>query len=80
MVAAAFGGRHHVVIHYVITFCLFGAGPAMFFRLWPLLFFGLGPAMFFRLLAPVVFRGQRGPESYCFLSFPVLLDLTCHER
>ena len=28
--------------------------------------------MFFRLLAPVVFRGRRGPESYCFFGFPVL--------
>ena len=32
-------GRHHVVIHYVITYCCFGVGPAVFFR----------------LLAPVVF-------------------------
>ena len=26
MVAGAFGARHHVVIHYVVTSCFFGIG------------------------------------------------------
>ena len=57
MVAAAFVGRHHVVIHYVITYCFFCVGPAMCFRLWPLLFlFGFGPAMFFRLWPLLFYR------------------------
>ena len=52
MVAAAFGGRHHVVIHYVITYFFFGVGPVMFVRLWPLLFFRLWPRHVFSAFGP----------------------------
>ena len=47
MVAAAFGGRDHVVIHYVITYCFFGLGPAMFSALAPIVFSALAPPCFF---------------------------------
>ena len=68
--------RHHVVIHYVVTYCFSGFCPAMFFRHLPgLVFSAFGPAMFFLLLAHIVFQGQPGPKSYCFFSFPVSLFL-----
>ena len=35
MVAGAFGARHHVVIHYVVTYCFFGFGLGMVYWLWP---------------------------------------------
>ena len=74
--ATAFGDRHHVVIHYVVTYCFFGVGPAMFFGFGPYCFFGFGRAMFFRLLAPVVF------STSCFIGFPVTewveIDIESH--
>ena len=66
MVVAAFGARHHVVIHYVVrtyfqhwpphvfgtlaSACFFSIGLRMFFQLLPLLFF--------EHFAPIVLLGQ----------------------
>ncbi len=60
------GRRHHVVIHHVITYCFFGVGPAMLFRLWPLLCFRLWHRHVFSALAPVVFRAGGGQNPIVF--------------
>ena len=62
MVAAAFGGRHHVVIHYVVR-QYFGLWPPLYFGLWPLLYFGLWPLLYFGLLAPIVLRASWGQQK-----------------
>ena len=61
MVAAAFGGRHHVVIHYVVTDC--------FCRVWP--------SHDFRLLASVVFRRWPGQCLFRLLVHIVFAHLFC---
>ena len=45
MVAGAFGARHQVVFHYVVTYCFFCVWP-------PLLFLTLAPLLFLALANP----------------------------
>ena len=65
MAAAAFGGRHHVVIHYVVP---------QYFQHWPLLvflalatyyIFSIGHLLYFQHWPPIILMAAS------FISFPV---------
>ena len=58
MVAGAFGARHHVVIHYVVTYCFLSFGLGMFYWLWPLMFYWLWPLHVLLALGLIYFKGR----------------------
>ena len=58
MVAGAFGARHHVVIHYVVTYSFFGFGLCLFLWIGPLLLYWLWPLLVLWALAPVYIKGR----------------------
>ena len=64
MVAGAFSTRHHVVIHYVVTYCFCWLWPQLILlALAPLIFYWLWPLLTLLALAPIYVEGQLGPKT-----------------